>query len=86
MKLSELLKDLKIYDIYDDADVTLITDDSRKVRPGAAFIWLGASDGIAALFFSSGLPQTPTVASSSVSPGAGTAATVFSVSSASAGS
>ena len=38
MKISEILKGLKTYDIYDDAEVDFITDDSRKVKKGTAFV------------------------------------------------
>lgn len=38
MKLSEVLKGIKTYDIYEDKEVNFITDDSRKVREGSVFV------------------------------------------------
>lgn len=38
MKISEILKGIKTYDIYDDSEVIFITDDSRKVKEGTAFV------------------------------------------------
>lgn len=38
MKISGILNALKIYDIYEDAEVSYITADSRKVIPGAVFV------------------------------------------------
>lgn len=38
MKISSILNALKIYDIYEDADVSYITADSRKICPGTVFV------------------------------------------------
>ncbi len=38
MKLSEVLKGIKTYDIYEDKEVNFITDDSRKVSQGCIFV------------------------------------------------
>ncbi len=38
MKLSQLLKCIKTYDVYDDSDVTFITDNSKKVSKGSVFV------------------------------------------------
>lgn len=38
MKISDILNPLKIYDIYDDAEVSYITADSRKVSEGSIFV------------------------------------------------
>lgn len=38
MKLSEVLKGIKTYDIYEDKEVNFITDDSRKVSEGCVFV------------------------------------------------
>lgn len=38
MKISEILNGIKTYDIYDDAEVEFITDDSRKVKNGTIFV------------------------------------------------
>ena len=38
MKISEILEGIKVYDIYDDAEVEFITDDSRKVKNGTVFV------------------------------------------------
>ena len=38
MKISEVMNGLKSYDVYEDRDVTFITDDSRKVSEGSIFV------------------------------------------------
>ena len=38
MKISEVMNGIKSYDIYEDRDVTFITDDSRKVTEGSIFV------------------------------------------------
>ncbi|MCD7775112.1 MAG: UDP-N-acetylmuramoyl-L-alanyl-D-glutamate--2,6-diaminopimelate ligase [Clostridiales bacterium] len=38
MKLSEILKRIKTYDVYEDSEVTFITADSRKVCKGCVFV------------------------------------------------
>ena len=38
MKISEVLDGIKTYDIYEDAEVQFVTDDSRKVTEGAVFV------------------------------------------------
>ena len=38
MKISEILKGIRTYDIYDDTEVSFITDNSRKVEKGAVFV------------------------------------------------
>ncbi len=38
MKISDVLANIKTYDIYDDKEVSFITDDSRKVEPGCIFV------------------------------------------------
>ena len=38
MKISEILNGLKIYDVYDNAEVSYVTADSRKVCKGCIFV------------------------------------------------
>ena len=38
MRLSQLLQDVKILSPYEDREIANITDDSRKVEPGAAYV------------------------------------------------
>lgn len=38
MKISEVMNGIKSYDIYEDREVTFITDDSRKVTEGSIFV------------------------------------------------
>ena len=38
MKISEVLDSIKTYDVYEDAQVNLVTADSRKVAPGCIFV------------------------------------------------
>ncbi len=38
MKISEILKGIRTYDIYDDTEVSFITDNSCKVEKGAVFV------------------------------------------------
>ncbi len=43
MKISDVLKGLKVYDIYDDVQVEYITADSRKVTDGTVFVCIAGS-------------------------------------------
>lgn len=38
MKLSLLLKQVPVQNTYEDREITFITDDSRKIQPGCAFV------------------------------------------------
>ncbi len=38
MKISEVMAGIKFYDIYEDREVKFITDNSKKVEPGAIFV------------------------------------------------
>lgn len=43
MKISDVLDGIKTYDVYDDAEVKHITDDSRKVTDGTVFVCIKGS-------------------------------------------
>ncbi len=43
MKISDVLRGLKVYDIYDDVQVKYITADSRKVTDGTVFVCIAGS-------------------------------------------
>ncbi len=43
MKISDVLRGLKVYDIYDDVQVKFITADSRKVTDGTVFVCIAGS-------------------------------------------
>ena len=47
MKLSLLLKDVKVLNSYEDVEIADVTEDTRKIKPGALFICIkgGSFDG-----------------------------------------
>lgn len=44
MKISDVLKGIKIYDIYEDKAVEFITADSRKVKEGSVFVCIAGKN------------------------------------------
>lgn len=44
MKISDVLKGIKVYDIYEDKSVEFITADSRKVREGTVFVCIAGNN------------------------------------------
>ncbi len=38
MKAHEIMNSIKTYDVFDDSDISYITDDSRKVKSGSIFV------------------------------------------------